>query len=96
LLILAVVATVEMTLLWLGRTVFSRALPAIAAPLPAWSAPLLLAAGVATATFALSRIAVEGFAPDGRFPIWFALLFVAAVGLISLVPSRPRANTAAV
>ena len=96
LLILAVVAAVEMTLLWLGRTVFSRALPAIAAPLPAWSAPLLLAAGVATATFALSRIAVEGFAPDGRFPIWCALLFVAAVGLISLVPSRPRANTAAV
>ena len=96
LLILAVVATVEMTLLWLGRTVFSRAMPAIAAPLPAWSAPLLLAAGVATATFALSRIAVEGFAPDGRFPIWCALLFVAAVGLVSLVPSRPRANTTAV
>jgi len=93
LLILAVVATVEMSLLWLGRSVFSRALPAIAAPLPVWSAPLLLAAGAGTATFALSRLAVEGFAPDGRFPMWCALLFVAAVGLISLVPRAPRANT---
>jgi hypothetical protein len=82
-----------MTLLWLGRSVFSRALPATAAPLPVWSAPLLLAAGVGTATFALSRIAVEGFAPDRRFPMWCALLFVAAVGLISLVPGRLRANT---
>ena len=73
-----------MALLWLGRSVFNRALPAISTPLPMWSAPALLIVGVATATFVLAHLAVEGFAPDGHFPAVYALLYVGAVGLISL------------
>ena len=44
-------------------------------------------------TFVLARFSVDGFAPGGRFPTVEALLFVAAVGMISLVPGRLRANT---
>ena len=90
LLILTVVATVQMTLLWLARSVFDRALPTFATTLPVWSTAGLLIAGVATATFVLAHVAVEGFAPDGHFPAAYALLYVAAVGLVSLAPSRRR------
>jgi hypothetical protein len=90
LLILTVVATVQMTLLWLARSVFDRALPTFATTLPVWSTAALLIAGVATATFVLAHVAVEGFAPDGRFPAAYTLLYVAAVGLVSLAPSRLR------
>ena len=93
LLILTVVMTAQMALVWLGRSVFNRALPAIPTPLPMWSAPALLIVGVGTATFVLARLAVEGFAPDGRFPAVCALLYVGAVGLLSLAPCRRRAET---
>ena len=53
----------------------------------------LLVVGVGTAAFVLARLAVEGFAPDGRFPAVCALLYVGAVGLISLAPCRRRAET---
>jgi hypothetical protein len=92
LLILIVVTTAQMALLWLGRSAFNRALPAISTPLPMCSAPALLIVGVGTATFVLWRLAVEGFAPDGHFPAVGALLYVGAVGLISLAPSRRRAH----
>jgi surface polysaccharide O-acyltransferase-like enzyme len=84
--ILSVVTAAELTLLWLARSVFNQALPTIATRLPAWSAAPLLAAGVGIATPALSRLATDGFAPDGRFPTVAALLYAAAVGLVSLAP----------
>jgi hypothetical protein len=92
LLILTVVTAVELALLWLARSVFDRALPTIAVPLPTWSGSPLLGAGVVVATYALARIAVEGFAPNGSFPTAGALLYAAAVGLISLAPKRPVPN----
>jgi hypothetical protein len=91
--ILSVVTAAELTLLWLARSVFNHALPTIGTPLPAWSAAPLLAAGVGIATPALSLLATDGFAPDGRFPIVAALLYAAAVGLVSLTGRRPRDHT---
>ena len=93
LLILLVVTTAQMALLWWGRSVFNRALPAISTPLPMWSAPALLIVGVGTATFVLAHLAVEGFAPDGHFSAVYALLYVGAVGLISVAPCSHRAET---
>ena len=93
LLILVVVTSAEMAVLWLGRSVFNRALPAIPTPLPMWTAPVLLIVGVGTATFVLWRVAVDGFAPDGRFPAVYALLYAAAVGLVSLAPCPRHAKT---
>jgi surface polysaccharide O-acyltransferase-like enzyme len=95
LLILALVMTVQVTLLWLGRSIFNRPLPAIVIPLPRWSAPGLLIAGVAMATFVLWRLAVEGFAPKGQFPVIYAVLYLAAVVLLSLLPSQQHPETAA-
>jgi hypothetical protein len=88
LVILAMVTAAELALLWLARSVFHRALPAVAAPLPGWCAPPLLVAGVCIAAYVLSRIAVDGFAPDGRFPMVDALLYLAAIGLLTLTSRR--------
>jgi Acyltransferase family len=91
--ILSAVTAAELALLWLARSVFNHALPTIATPLPAWSAAPLLAAGIGIATLTLSRFSVEGFAPDGRFPTVAALLYAAAVVLVSLAPCRPHDHT---
>ena len=95
LMILALVMVVEVALLWLGRSIFNRPLPAIATPLPRWSAQGVLIVGVAITTFVLWRLAVEGFAPNGRFPISSAALYCVAVVLLSLSPSRHHAETTA-
>lgn len=88
LVILAVVLAAELTVLWMARSVFDRALPMIAAALPASSGPPLLVAGIGVATLVLARIAVYGFAPDGRFPTMYALLYVAGIGLLSVMGRR--------
>ncbi len=88
--LLCAVMAVELLMLWLARPVFDRALPTIGVSLPGWTAVPLLVVGLAIATLTLSRIAAEGFAPQGRVPIAYALLYVAAVALLSLVPSRSR------
>ncbi|CAN5513692.1 acyltransferase [soil metagenome] len=88
LLILSVVLAAELALLWLGRSVFNRALPTIGSPLPGWCAPVLLAAGAVIAVLALGRFAVYGFAPDGRFPAGYAALYMAAMALLSLTAVR--------
>ncbi len=90
LVILSAVTAVELVMLWLARAVFDRALPTVVVPLPGWSAAPLLAVGLAIATLTLSRLSAEGFAPHGRIPIACALLYVAAVALLSLVPFQPR------
>lgn len=92
LVILSVVTAAALVLLWLARSVFSRPLPAIGIPLPAWSTAALLLAGIGIATLTLSRFSIEGFAPDGRFPTMAALLYAAAVGLVSLTPRRNDAE----
>jgi Acyltransferase family len=88
LVILSVVTAAALMLLWLARSVFTRPLPTIAIPLPVWSTAALLVAGIGIETLTLSRLSIEGFAPDGRFPTMAALLYAAAVGLVSLT-SRP-------
>lgn len=93
--ILSVVTAVELTALRLGRSLFNRALPTVVLPLPRWGAPLLLTAGIAATTIALARLAVEGFAPDGRFPTTEALLYALGVVLLSLTAvrsQRPSSN----
>jgi fucose 4-O-acetylase-like acetyltransferase len=92
-LILSVVTAAEMALLWLGRAVFRRALPTWTVPLPGWCAPPLPVAGVAIAVVPLWRFAVDGFAPDGRFPVLGALLFAAGVGLLSIVPRAVKPSS---
>jgi hypothetical protein len=72
----------------LARSVFARALPAIGAPLPGWSAPVLLTVGGGFAVVALARFAVYGFAPDGRFPTGYAALYAAAMVVLSVTVRR--------
>lgn len=86
--VLAMVTAAELTFLWLTRSAFNRPLPTVTTPLPARCIWLLLALGVGLATLALSRFAAAGFAPDGRFPTVYALLYAVAIGLISLSPPR--------
>jgi surface polysaccharide O-acyltransferase-like enzyme len=88
LLILAAVTAVELALLWLARSVFDRSLPAVAAPLPGWCVPPLLAVGVGIVAYVLSRVAVDGFAPGGSFPALLAVLYLAGIGLLILLPRR--------
>ena len=90
LVILSAVTAAALMLLWLARSVFSRPLPTIAIPLPVWSTAALLVVGIGIATLTLSHFSIEGFAPDGRFPTMAALLYAAAVGLVSLTPGPPR------
>lgn len=46
-------------------------------------ARLLLMAAIAAVSFALDRLAVEGFAPDGRFPLTALLCYAAGVALLA-------------
>ena len=48
-------------------------------------------AGAAMAAYALSAVAAEGFAPDGRFSWLIAVVFAAGVLLVAL---RPKARAA--
>ena len=93
LVILSMVTAAALMLLWLARSVFNRPLPTIAIPLPVWSTAALLVVGIGIATLTLSHFSIEGFAPGGRFPTMAALLYAAAVVLVSLTPCRLRDHT---
>jgi surface polysaccharide O-acyltransferase-like enzyme len=89
--VLSVVTAVEITLLFWARRLFAAPLPLVGVPLTErWTEPTMLA-GAAMAAYALSLIAAEGFAPDGRFPWLTAAIF--AVGAL-LAAFRPRARSA--
>lgn len=90
--ILVVVLALELTMLRLARSVIGRPLPGIGTFLPEWSAFPLLAFGLVIATVTLSRIAVDGFAPNGTFPTWTAVLFAWAASILSLAPSRESSS----
>jgi hypothetical protein len=69
-----------------GRRVLAPRLPAVAIRLPrVWSVPVLLA-GTGMVVAALSYLAIEGFAPDGHFPVVAVVLFAAGIGLVSVHP----------
>jgi hypothetical protein len=89
--ILAIVTAIEMALLWWGRRVFAAPLPLVGIALSQrWGEPIMLA-GAAMAAYALSAVAAEGFAPDGRFPWLVAVVFAAGVLLVAF---RPTARSA--
>lgn len=83
---ISVVAVVLMTLLWWQRALFAAPLPSLAVPLGGrWGyAPLIAGALVASAATLL--FTVNGFAPDGRFPLLATLLFGAGAVLVALTP----------
>ena len=84
--VLAVVAAVELVLLWWGRALFAAPLPTVRVPVsPRWSEPLLLV-GTALAAVALSQLAALGFAPQGDFPVATAACFVVGVALVAAAP----------
>jgi fucose 4-O-acetylase-like acetyltransferase len=86
--ILGLVTAVELMLLYWGRGFFAAPLRMFGTPLTdRWAEPIMLG-GVAMASYGLSFIAAEGFAPDGRFPWLTALIFVAGVLLVALRPIR--------
>ncbi len=89
--VLSVVTAVELVLLFWARRVFAAPLPLLGVPLTErWAEPVMLA-GAAMAAYALSLIAAEGFAPDGRFPWLTAAIFAAGALLAAF---RPEARSA--
>lgn len=95
--VLSIVTAVELVLLFWARRVFAAPLPLLGVPLTErWAEPVMLA-GAAMAAYALSLIAAEGFAPDGRFPWLTAAIFAAGALLAAFRPaarSAPRAQGA--
>ncbi len=96
-LVLSVVTGVEMVLLFWARRLFAAPLPLLGVPLTErWAEPLMLA-GAAMAAYALSLVAAEGFAPDGRFAWLTAVIFAAGALLAAFRPATrcaPRAQGA--
>lgn len=93
--ILSLVTAVEMTLLWWARRLFAAPLPLLGVPLTErWVEPVMLA-GAAMAAYALSLVAAQGFAPDGRFPWLTAVIFAAGALLAAFrpAPHSARART---
>ncbi len=89
--ILSVVTAVEMVLLSWARKVFAAPLPLLGVPLTQrWAEPVMLA-GAALAAYALSVVAAEGFAPDGRFPWLTAAIFAAGALLAAFRPATRSA-----
>ena len=90
--VLGVVTAVELVLLFWARRVFAAPLPLLGVPFTErWAEPAMLA-GAAMAAYALSLIAAEGFAPDGRFPWLTAAIFAAGALLAAFRPARQHAE----
>ncbi|MCX2930740.1 acyltransferase family protein [Mycobacterium sp. CVI_P3] len=86
--ILAVVAAVELALLWWGRGLFSAPLPTMTVGIPPLLGEVLLFAGTVAIAVTISVFASLGFAPDGRFPTATSVGFAVGVALVALTPSR--------
>ncbi|OBK73236.1 acyltransferase [Mycobacterium sp. 1165178.9] len=95
--VLSAVTAVELVLLFWARRFFAAPLPLLGVPLTQrWAEPAMLT-GAAMAAYALSLIAAEGFAPDGRFPWPTAAIFAAGALLAAFRPatrSTPQAQGA--
>ncbi|WP_431237107.1 acyltransferase family protein [Mycolicibacterium aichiense] len=92
--ILAVVAAVELLLLWWGRRLFSAPLPTVAVAIPPRLGEVLLFAGTLTIAVTISVFATLGFAPAGRFPLTLSIAFAAGVLLVSVTPVSRRRTRA--
>lgn len=92
--VLSVVTAVELVLLFWARRLFAAPLPLLGVPLTErWAEPAMLT-GAAMAAYALSLIAAEGFAPDGRFPWLTAAIFAAGALLAAFRPAARSASRA--
>jgi surface polysaccharide O-acyltransferase-like enzyme len=86
--VVSVVTAVELVLLFWARRLFAAPLPLLDVPLTErWAEPVMLA-GAAMVAYALSLVAAEGFAPDGRFPWLTAAIFAAGALLAAFRPAR--------
>lgn len=92
--ILAMVAALELMLLWWGRRLFSAPLPTVPVTVPSWVGEVLLFVGTVTIAVTITVFASLGFAPDGRFPLAVSLGFAAGVALVALTPVSRRRNRA--
>src|SRR5262245_33477546 len=91
---ISVVAVVLMALLWWQRAWLAAPLPPLTVPLPdSWGLPTLIAGALATAVATL-KFTIDGFAPDGHFPLLATLLFAAGAVLVSLTPRVESRATA--
>lgn len=88
--ILAVVAAVELALLYWGRRLFSAPLPTVGVRIPSWLGEVALSVGTITIAVTISVFAVLGFAPEGRFPIAITVGFFLGVALVALAPTGRR------
>ena len=86
--ILAVLAAVEMVLLWWGRRIFAAPLPLAAIPLTDRFAEPLMLAGALMAAYGLEFIAADGFAPNGHLPWVTVLVYVIGVILVAVRPKQ--------
>ncbi|MGO9219202.1 MAG: acyltransferase family protein [Streptosporangiaceae bacterium] len=84
-LLAAVLVPLIAGLLWLHRPLL-RVLPTGLGPGWSWS-PAVLAAGLAAAGFGLAKLAIAGFAPDGKLPV--LVLGAYACGLLLTLLSGP-------
>jgi fucose 4-O-acetylase-like acetyltransferase len=93
--ILSLVTAVELTLLWWGRRLFAAPLPRFDV-LSGRGAPPVMLTGAVMASYGLSCLAAQGFAPYGRFPWPTAVLFGVGVLLVALCsPKRARLEATA-
>ncbi|WP_445166569.1 acyltransferase family protein [Mycolicibacterium sp. Dal123E01] len=92
--ILAVVAAVELALLWWGRRLFSAPLPTIPVGIPLWLGEAFLFAGTVAIAVTMSVFAALGFAPGGRFPVAVSIGFFVGVALVALAPTGRRRTRA--
>ena len=91
-LVLMVVTVALLSLLWWQRAVFAAPIPALTLPVPTALAESMLYVGTASCALALALFSAQGFAPEGRFPVMMAVLFVAGAILVTV---RPRTLVAA-
>lgn len=84
---LAVVAAVELALLWSGRRLFSASLPTFAVAVPPWVGAASLYAGTLAVAVTMTVFATLGFAPGGHFPVAAGAGFGIGVALVALTPS---------
>ncbi|WP_369802943.1 acyltransferase family protein [Mycobacterium sp. EPa45] len=88
--ILAVVAAVELVLLWWGRRLFSAPLPTFGVAIPPSLGEVLLFAGTITIAATITVFATLGFAPAGRVPVAASVGFAVGVALVALAPVNTR------
>lgn len=92
--LLTVMAIVVLLPLGLARPPLARYVSALAARLPFRPHGPMLLAGAGISAFALYRFAVDGFAPDGKFPVAVTAVYAVGVALATCARPPPRQETA--